>query len=175
MGRTATFERVVRLVHPGSTTVDGARKDYVVKKASGVHCNCLIDTIRQVLPEALMVNPHSGVESIREALSLEFPSGVDRVISPRTAPANYLDLQVHWRSIVRLLGQHANPRAVSLNPDNYMLVCVDLDDPSGLSTTAGEGPIILHIAREHRNHFVPLRRLHDPAPLPYDWHGRRRP
>ena len=164
----------MRLVHVGSSTADGAREDSVVKKATGVDNNCLIDTLRQALPEALMVDPVRGVGQIREALALEFSSGVDRVLSPRNGPANYLDLQVHWRSIIGLLGNHANSRAVALNTGNYMIVCVDLDQPGVLSAHAGEGPNVLHIAREHGNHFLPMRRLHDPAPLPYDWHGRQR-
>ena len=39
-----------------------------------------------------------------------------------------------------------------------------------MSTYAGEGEQILYIARERRNHFVPLRRNHEAAgSMPYPW------
>ena len=50
LGRTAEDERVIEIKNP-----DNTKREYVVKRATGDGCNCLIDTLRQTIqaPEGI--------------------------------------------------------------------------------------------------------------------------
>ena len=127
--------------------------DYFVRGAMGEDNNCLIDTLRQQIPGLI-----ANLNSVRELLHNRFPYGPNRVLTGRRA--NYLELQAHWRSVLEFLGVCAEPRQITLRPENYRIICVDLEHLNELSTVAGDGDHTLYIAREHGNHFVPLGRLH---------------
>jgi hypothetical protein len=76
---------------------------WVVKKASGKHNNCLIDTMRQSPhpPDGIADYPEY-LDLARRDLAAEFPRGQYRVI-PADGPedANFLEFLEHVRSVVR--------------------------------------------------------------------------
>ena len=115
--------------------------------ASGEGCNCLIDTLRQLVSAA---KPSTCLKEIRNALRGRFKSGPDKVTA-----GNYLTFDVHWKGVVELLEK---------DPDDYKITCIDLDfhghgEVVGNVGDAGhEGIISLYIARENGNHFVPLHK-----------------
>ena len=115
--------------------------------ASGEGCNCLIDTLRQLIAPS---KPITCMKEIRNALRKRFKSGSDKVTA-----GNYLTFDAHWRSVIEL---------VEKDSEDFKITCIDLDfrghgevvgnfDDSGL-----EGIISLYIARENGNHFVPLHK-----------------
>ncbi len=93
LGRTHDYTRVLR--------IDG--EDYIVGRASGNDNNCLFDTLRQTL-----VHIPLSVDFVRNELAREFPAGPFQV-RPGGA-GNFLELQEHWRSVVRNLGRAAARR-----------------------------------------------------------------
>ena len=119
-------------------------KNVILGVASGDGCNCLIDTLRQ------LIAPSVCVKDIRKILMQRFQVGPNRVTAE-----NYLTFDAHWRDIVILLGK---------DPDDFKITCVDLD-------FEGNGEVVgildedaiwdrdiatLYIARENGNHFIPL-------------------
>ena len=133
--------------------------DFVVGRATGQDNNCLIDALRQALPSSITVPDDYRADRVRQELALEFTTGEARVIAPHDGHPNFLDLQLHWRAILLALGRQAFPEPAILNPHDFRIVCVDLNDPTRLSTSAGTGPQVLHIAREALSHFLPLQRV----------------
>lgn len=133
--------------------------DYLVGSASGADNNCLIDTLRQKLGNLFV-----SLAGVRDELAMLFPSGPGRI--RKTDAGNFLELELHWAAVVRLLGQHSGHR---LDPANFKIVCVDLQRANH-GDVVGTGRIGLHIARVHGNHFVPLLRYHGArGPLPLPW------
>ena len=125
--------------------VDG--RDFFLGKALDEDNNCLIDTLRQKL------NVIVSVPAVRQLMQQAFPSGPHRVTS-----SNFLELQHHWRHVVQHLGTASGG---VLNPVRFRVVCIDMAFP-GNGDVEGDGPMTLHIAREHANHFVPLFPYHGP-------------
>ena len=122
-------------------------KDFVMGHASGDGMNCLIDTLRQQL------HVICNVSSVRRDLQQLHKCG-----SSRIRPGAYLELQHHWRDVIKLLGTYRlNGGPISLNPENFRIVCVDMMF-IGSGDVEGDGPISIYIARQNANHFVPLLR-----------------
>ena len=96
LGDNVPHMRQMNVRRDGRTIwVEGER--FETRGASGVGCNCLIDTLRQKLN--LVCNP----AWVRERLQIMFhESGPSKVESE-----NYLELDLHWDAVVRLLGQGA--------------------------------------------------------------------
>ena len=118
-------------------------------RASGDGCNCLIDTLRQKLPDVICCVPE-----VRRRLE---------ALHPEIIPGDYLELH-YWEDIVNLLGACNRVRAVTWAwAVRFQIVCVDL-------TWIGNGDVEprgppgsrtrLYIARVNQNHFIPLHRLH---------------
>ena len=120
---------------------------YQLGRASGAGCNCLIDTLRQLL------DLRCDARAVRNSLRALFPEGPDRVTAQ-----NFLDLRMHWQAIVRLLGEFALPRPVALDPNTMRFVCADMVYLSQ-GDIVGNSTSIFHLARTGTNHFVPLIRL----------------
>ena len=124
---------------------------FVLGKANGDGCNCLIDTLRQCLQ--LICN----VSAVRAALERKHSSRPTAII-----PLDYLDLRLYWSDIVDLLGTHNELRRMDNLSSRVRVVCVDM-------CWIGNGDVVpqgepgssrrnLYIARVNQNHFVPLRR-----------------
>ena len=69
-------------------------------------------------------------------------------------PGDFLDHRGHWSVTIRGLSLY-NHGQTHFTPADFKFVCLDLLYV-GNGDVAGEGPNILHIARENANHFVPL-------------------
>ena len=108
--------------------------------ATGVDCNCLIDTLRQ----CLNISDISIVDSVRNHLETTFcvKCGPDRV-----RRGDYLQLDFHWQIVIMLLGA---------NPELYKIICADWVH-KGNGEVVGTGSDELYIARVDENHFVPLQ------------------
>ena len=125
-----------------SLWLDGVR--FSLGTASGNRNNCLIDTLRQKLD--LVCSTAYVREKLQEAFPGPGPSHVTE--------DNFLTLEFHATEIIRLLGEAVGQR---LRPQSFRIVCVDLEY-MGHGDVVGEGPVMLHIARENGNHFVPLEK-----------------
>ena len=110
--------------------------------ATGVDCNCLIDTLRQCLD----ISDRSIIDSVRYHLEKTFcwRRGSDRV-----RPGDYLQLNFHWQTVIMLLGA---------NPELYKIICADWVH-KGNGEVVGSGSDELYIARVGENHFVPLHSI----------------
>ena len=129
-------------------------QSYHLGSASGDGCNCLIDTLRQVLPGIMC-----GVAAVRSALEDRH-----RGLPTEIIPGDYLPLDM-WDDIVDLLGFHNELGRIRASwAHRFRVVCVDL-------TWIGSGDVFprgassdtrttLAIARVNQNHFVPLLRLY---------------
>ena len=96
-------------------------------------------------------------DAVRARLREEYPRGPHRVTED-----NFLTLDAHWEAVVRLLGATAGR---DLQPDAYSILCVDWHDARGHNAlNEGPGRTTLMMARENRNHFVPLARVSGPGP-----------
>ena len=124
--------------------VDGVR--FALGKAIDTDNNCLIDTLRQKL------NIVCSTDYVRQELQKLFA----RPGPSHVTAANFLDLQLHWADVIRLLGEAYGQR---LRPESFRIVVVDVEY-LGHGDVAGDGPTTFHIARENGNHFIPLIRQH---------------
>jgi hypothetical protein len=117
--------------------------------ASGAGCNCLIDTLRQLL--RLNVN----IPEIRRQLQLLFPNEPGKVTR-----LNFLDFQVHGPTILRLLSEAASRQegGAPVDMSMFQIVCVDLQY-MGNGDIAGNGLVKLFMARERGCHFIPLKEM----------------
>ena len=104
-------------------------------RASGLHNNCLIDSLRQLL------QPSAQVAQIRRALQVQFRSGAAKVTK-----SNLLQFDFHAAAILEIMG---------LDHRLFTLSCVDLTH-RGHSDVVGTGARKLYLACERQNHFIPL-------------------
>ena len=86
-------------------------------QSSGQSNNCLIDTLRQCFSPPIICN----VDFVRSQLER---------LHPEIVPGDFLELQHHWRSIIRLLGQSrlnlgSADRGAELDPEDFKIVCID--------------------------------------------------
>ena len=125
-------------------------RPYILGGASGVGCNCLIDTLRQKLPDIIC-----NVVLVRHLLEQRHRDRPTRITS-----GDYLALDTYWEDIIDLLGEHNMDRRMQNFAARFQVVCADL-------TWIGHGDVLpggpagarrtrLHIARVNQNHFVPL-------------------
>ena len=125
---------------------------FVLGSASGEGCNCLIDTLRQVLPTFVC-----DVALVRAELERRHAQNSTAIL-----PFDYLDLAIYWSDIIDIIGeQNILARTAKLS-SKFRVCCVDMcwighgevlprDVPANARRT-------LYIARINQNHFVPLRR-----------------
>ena len=113
------------------------REHFVMGKASGDQCNCLIDTLRQQL------HVECDVRAVRAFVQARHP---DLVLG------DYLELQHHWRDVINGL---AHSVGQDFAATSFKIVCVDAMF-IGNGDVEGNGSTPLYIARQNANHFVPL-------------------
>ena len=94
----------------GTVTVEGKR--CLPGAASSVSCNCLIDTLRQVL------HLQCDLARVRRHLMTLFPDGPGVVTS-----SNFLELELHWAQVVDAL---ANNTGHSYSSRDFRVVCAGL-------------------------------------------------
>ena len=161
--------------HKLVVTVDDMR--FELGTASGDGCNCLIDTLRQLL-NALgsVVIPPSCVAEVRGLLEDRHSHGSTPITS-----RDYLDLALYWEDVVNLLWEQDHLRQqFTRSADFFEIICVDLmwvghgeRLPHHVDRSTRRG---LYVARVNGNHFVPLRRFQDdrcvrPVPRAQAGHG----
>ena len=78
----------------GDGTVEVDEKRFRPGDASSESCNCLIDTLRQVL------HLQCDLSGVRRHLMTLFPDGPGVV-----TPSNFLELELHWAQVVDALAQ----------------------------------------------------------------------
>ena len=142
--RQLAWEVLPRRTAQGAQVVRVEGQDFFAGEANGDQNNCLIDTLRQQLGVV------ADLGAVRKELLKEFPRGPGCV-----TPLSFLELEHHWRHVVRLLGALA-PHGSAFEPDALRIVCVDLAFP-GHGAVEGDVAHTLYIARVRTNHFVPLR------------------
>ena len=113
------------------------REHFVMGKASGDQCNCLIDTLRQQL------HVECDVRVVRAFVQARHPNLV---------LGDYLELQLHWRDVINGL---AHSVGQDFAATSFKIVCVDAMF-IGNGDVEGNGSTPLYIARQNANHFVPL-------------------
>ena len=125
---------------------------FVLGRASGESCNCLIDTLRQLLPTNLW--SVSFVRAELERRHARTPTAI--------APLDFLDLALYWSDIVDISGQYNMLGRIQKLSSRFRICCVDMcwvghgevlprDVPASARQT-------LYVARVNQNHFVPLQR-----------------
>ena len=125
---------------------------FVLGRASGESCNCLIDTLRQLLPTFLC--SVSFVRAELERRHARTPTAI--------APLDFLDLALYWSDIVDISGQYNMLGRIQKLSSRFRICCVDMcwvghgevlprDVPASARQT-------LYVARVNQNHFVPLQR-----------------
>ena len=83
--------------------------------ASGEGCNCLIDTLRQILPNFMC-----DAALVRAELERRHARS-----STATLPFDYLDLAIYWSDIIDIIGEHILSRAANLS-STFRVCCVDM-------------------------------------------------
>ena len=117
-------------------------QQFTMGKASGHECNCLVDTLRQQL------HLDCDIGAVREYVHSQ---------DPNLVLGDYLELQHHWQYVLR---GFAFVLDSDISPSNYKIVCVDATY-IGNGDVEGDGAIVLYIARQNANHFVPLVSVND--------------
>ena len=125
---------------------------FVLGKASGEGCNCLIDTLRQLLP-----TPMCNVSFVRAELERRHARSPTAIVR-----GDFLDLATYWTDIIDIIGQYNEQGRVHNLSSRFRVCCVDMcwighgeALPQDVSADARQ---TLHLARVNQNHFVPLRR-----------------
>jgi len=119
-----------------------------IGRASGEGCNCLIDTLKQLLGTDI------PSELVRADLQREFREGDNKVTR-----SNFLDFEVHLPAIVRSLDKHArvrHPGRQRLDPNHVQFTCIDLVYVGQGASVGDPSDQHFYIARENTNHFVPM-------------------
>ena len=87
------LQMAIEFVGDGIVEVD--QKRFRPGDASSESCNCLIDTLRQVL------HLQCDLSGVRRHLMTLFPDGPGVV-----TPSNFLELELHWAQVVDALAHH---------------------------------------------------------------------
>ena len=112
--------------------------------------NCLIDSLRQVLPFTCIAD----LSQIRARLRQRYPAGNDAV---RIWPPNFLELDWHGEAVLQFLGELNLLGHSVLSFATCRIVSVSLLANGNLETAVhGNGAMTLHIANEGNLHFRPL-------------------
>ena len=137
------YQTVVRWQPSGEVDIDGCR--YKAGMASGLGCNCLIDSLRQVLGFAADVD---ACRQVREKLRQKF----SRRDASFVGQSTYLDAHEHWEDVVRYW---AEVTGAEVAPEDLTVTCLSWQhDTSGL--VEGRGPRRVYIVNDDNRHFVPL-------------------
>ena len=138
-----------------SVYVEFSGHRFVKGFASGLGCNCLIETLLARLNDNSILCV-ANILWIRSELRKLFPQG-ENWVSAR----NYLDLRNHRRPITDRIGvsarQHGCDTENQIYARNFTVTAV-LEDTRVVSERNGNGPIELFILNERVRHFVPLLR-----------------
>ena len=146
--------------HRVEVSVDNMR--FQLGTATGDGCNCLIDTLRQLLnelPDVLI--PQSCLPEVRRLLEDKHRDGPTPISS-----RDYLDLAHYWEDVVNLLWDQDRIRQqLTRRAKSFEIICADIlyvgnGDrlPHQRDPSRRRG---LYVARVNGNHFVPLRRFVD--------------
>ena len=71
--------------------------------------------------------------------------------------SNFLTLAYHWKATVDLLFKYDMSGKPKLTHEQVNIICVDVEYV-GNGEVVGTGQLVLHIARVHGNHFIPLNK-----------------
>ena len=151
VGKDAAGRRVVRI--PGEGV-------HYLGFASGHDCNCFVYSLEQCVQIA------TDVDAVRISLQVDFPRTCGPGCSPTAAACtnncmkvyerNYLSTD-HWSAVLRSIGQHARGGPQNVDVSQYCLRVIDLAFVnSGVVLGDPAAPRKITVAREGRNHFVPV-------------------
>ena len=126
--------------------------NFVLGKASGEGCNCLIYTFQKILPTRMF-----DVRSVRAELERHHAGRPTAIVR-----GDYLDLDIYWADIIDIIGRHNLQGVIPNFSSKFRICCVDM-------CWIGNGEVLprgmpqgnrqtLYIARVNQNHFVPLLR-----------------
>ena len=126
--------------------------NFVLGRASGEGCNCLIYSFQKILPTSMFDVPFVRAELERRH------AGRPTAIIQR----DYLDLAIYWADIIDIIGLHNLQGVIPNFSSRFRICCVDM-------CWIGNGEVLprgvpqgdrqtLYIARVNQNHFVPLLR-----------------
>ena len=137
------YQTIVRWQPSGLVDIDGVR--YKAGKASGLGCNCLIESLRQVLGFAENVD---ACRQVREKLRLKYWRRDASFVGEGT----YLYAHEHWEDVVRYW---AEVTGAEVAPEDLTVTCLSWQhDMSGM--VEGRGPRRVYIVNDDNRHFVPL-------------------
>ena len=137
-------QRDVRFLNSDVVEIEGVV--FRAKKASGFGCNCLIDSLRQLLG---LPGDVGVVSQVRAMLRQEYATpGPDFV-----GELNYLTLDLHWAAAVRCLSAATGGEVA---PEGVQVVCVTEAHGEANGMVEGGGPRALHVLNRGNNHFDPL-------------------
>ena len=125
---------------------------FVLGRASGEGCNCLIYSFQQILPTSMFDVPFVRAELERRHAGR--PTAIVR--------RDYLDLAIYWADVIDIIGLHDLQGVIPNFSLRFRICCVDM-------CWIGNGEVLprgvpqgdrqtLYIARVNQNHFVPLLR-----------------
>ena len=106
------YQTVVRWQPAGQVDIDGRR--YEAGKADGLDCNCLIDSLRQVLGFAEDVE---ACMQVREKLRQKF----SRRDASFVGQSTFLDAHEHWEDVVRYWAEVA---VSEVSPEDLTVTCL---------------------------------------------------
>ena len=125
---------------------------FVLGRASGEGCNCLIDSLKQILPTSMF-----DVAFVRQELERRHAGRPTAIVR-----RDYLDLAIYWADVIDIIGMHNLQGVIPDFSSRFRICCVDM-------CWIGNGEVVprgvpqghretLYIARVNQNHFVPLLR-----------------
>jgi len=125
---------------------------FVLGKASGEGCNCLIYSFQKILPTSMF-----NVSFVRAELERRHAGRPTAIVR-----RDYLDLAMYWADIIDIIGEHNEQGRISKWSSRFRICCVEM-------CWIGNGDVLprgvpqgdrqtLYIARVNQNHFVPLLR-----------------
>ena len=106
------YQTVVRWQPAGQVDIDGRR--YEAGTADGLDCNCLIDSLRQVLGFAADVD---ACRQVREKLRQKF----SRRDASFVGQSTFLDAHEHWEDVVRYW---AEVTGAEVAPEDLTVTCL---------------------------------------------------
>ena len=112
LGDNVPHMRQMAIEFDADGTVEVDEKRLVAGKASSESCNCLIDTLRQVL------HLQCDLAGVRRHLMTLFPDGPGVV-----TPSNFLELELHWAEVVDALAYNTGQ---SYSSRDFRVKCAGL-------------------------------------------------
>ena len=137
------YQTVVRWQPSGLVDIDGVR--YEAGKADGLGCNCLIESLRQVLGFA---QDADACRLVRDKLRQKYWRRDASFVGEGT----YLYAHEHWEDVVRYW---AEVTGAEVAPEDLTVTCLSWQhDMSGM--VEGRGPRRVYIVNDENRHFDPL-------------------